>query len=296
MKNNSKITVGFIQMKMGNDPKQNLTKTIQYIEKAARKGAQIILLPELHQFRYFCQTENIKYFKFAENIPGATTNILANTAKKLNIIIVSSIFEKRLPGLYHNTSVVFEKNGEIAGTYRKMHIPNDPGFYEKYYFTPGDLGFKIFNTSIGKLGILICWDQWFPEASRLLAIHGADLILIPTAIGWLPKDLKTEKERQLNAWLTIQKAHAIANGLPIVVCNRIGLEPHPITNKQGLEFWGNSFIVDQFGDVLIRANNKNEGIYIQDIDLSYTEKIRKTWHFLRDRRVDFYQDLTKLGQ
>ena len=241
---------------------------------------------------YFCQNEDHRHFELAESIPGATTEILSALAKKLKIVIVSSLFEKRTPGLYHNTAVVFDKDGSIAGKYRKMHIPDDPGFYEKYYFTPGDIGFQPIQTSIGRLGVLVCWDQWFPEAARLMALAGAELLIYPTAIGWDPLDDAAEKQRQLDAWVTIQRSHAIANGLPVIACNRVGYEQAPDSEK-GIQFWGNSFIAGPQGEIISQADSSEIKLLTCSVDKASTERVRQAWPYLRDRRIEAYGDLTK---
>ncbi|MGZ4989707.1 MAG: carbon-nitrogen hydrolase, partial [Methylobacter sp.] len=249
-------------------------------------------LPELHLGPYFCQSEDYNNFELAQSIPGPTTAILSEVAKELGIVIVSTIFEKRAPGLYHNTAVVFDKDGSIAGKYRKMHIPDDPGFYEKYYFTPGDLGFKPIETSIGKLGVLVCWDQWYPEAARLMALAGAEMLIYPTAIGWDPEDTPAEQQRQLDAWITIQRSHAVANGIPVISCNRIGFELAP-NSTAGINFWGNSFIAGPQGDIITSANDSETKVLSCTIDRARAERVRQIWPFLRDRRIDEYGNLTK---
>lgn len=276
------------------DKTQALHKSQSLIEQAAANNADIILLPELHATLYFPQTENADYFDYAEPINGPTVIELQALAKKHAIIIVSSIFERRAPGLYHNTAVVIENTGEVAGIYRKMHIPDDPGFYEKYYFAPGDLGFTPIQTSVGKLGVLVCWDQWFPEAARIMALKGASMLLYPTAIGWEPEASQALKHRELNAWLSIQQSHAIANHLPVAACNRVGLEkPAAPTHAAGISFWGNSFICGPAGNILAQACSDNTELLISDLDLSETETLRQTWPYLRDRRTDAYQSLLK---
>lgn len=265
---------------------QSLDALQKQIREAAQAGAQLVLLPELHNTPYFPYVENSDYFDLAETIPGPSTRYFSQLASELNIVIVCSLFEKRAKGLYHNTAVVLEKTGEIAGIYRKMHIPDDPGYYEKYYFTPGDLGFEPIHTSVGTLGVLVCWDQWYPEAARLMALKGADILLYPTAIGWDPQDTQDEQNRQLDAWITSQRAHAIANGLPVLACNRIGIENQT-------PFWGNSFIVGPQGEFLARADAQSQKILLCEIALHNTEKVRRAWPFLRDRRIDAYDNLTK---
>jgi N-carbamoylputrescine amidase len=282
-----------IQQPCGDDDYSvNLAVSIAKIREAAALGSELVVLPELHLGKYFCQVEDHSFFDLAQPIPGEATEILSALAKELNIVIVSTIFERRAAGLYHNTAVVFDKDGSLAGKYRKMHIPDDPGFYEKYYFTPGDLGFTPIETSIGKLGVLICWDQWYPEAARLMALAGADLLIYPTAIGWDKNDTAEEHARQLDAWITVQRGHAVANGLPVISCNRIGFEfaPH---EKSGIDFWGNSFIVGSQGEFLARANQSETQILTAEIDLVRSETVRRIWPFLRDRRIDEFSNLTK---
>lgn len=286
------LTVAAIQQPCALDRQSNLNYSIQQIEQAASQQADLAVLPELHLGPYFCQTEDTEVFQQAQPIPGPTTEILSEVAKRNNIVIVSTIFERRAPGLYHNTAVVFDKNGHIAGKYRKMHIPDDPGYYEKFYFTPGDLGFKPIETSIGKLGVLICWDQWYPEAARLMALAGAEILIYPTAIGWDPADIPEEKERQKNAWITVQRGHAVANGLPVISCNRIGYEASP-DNNSGIEFWGNSFITGPQGELLTNADNQADTILLQQLDMSRSTEVRNIWPFLRDRRIDEFSDLTR---
>jgi N-carbamoylputrescine amidase len=288
-----KFIASAIQQPCGDDDYSvNLAFSIAKIREAAALGSELVVLPELHLGKYFCQVEDHSFFDLAQSIPGETTEILSVLAKELNIVIVSTIFERRAAGLYHNTAVVFDKDGSLAGKYRKMHIPDDPGFYEKYYFTPGDLGFTPIETSIGKLGVLICWDQWYPEAARLMALAGADLLIYPTAIGWDKNDTAEEHARQLDAWITVQRGHAVANGLPVISCNRIGFEfaPH---EKSGIDFWGNSFIVGSQGEFLARANQSETQILTAEIDLVRSETVRRIWPFLRDRRIDEFSNLTK---
>ena len=288
----STLTVSAIQQPCLADRQTNLNYSIEKIREAAAANADLVILPELHLDHYFCQNEDYQNFNLAQSIPGPTTEILSDIARHLKIVIVSTIFEKRAPGLYHNTAVVFEKDGSIAGKYRKMHIPDDPGFYEKYYFTPGDLGFKPIETSVGKLGILICWDQWYPEAARLMTLAGADVLIYPTAIGWDKQDSREEQHRQLDAWVTIQRSHAIANGIPVISCNRIGFEQAPDSNK-GILFWGNSFIAGPQGDILTRANDTEAKLLTCTLHSSRSERVRQIWPFLRDRRIDDYNDITK---
>ena len=287
------MKVALIQHACNADLKINRQRTEQGILTAAQQGVELVLLQELHASLYFCQTEDVNQFDLAKPIPSEETDWLSNLAKQLKIVIVSSLFEKRAAGLYHNTAVVFEKDGTIAGKYRKMHIPDDPNFYEKFYFTIGDLGFQPIQTSVGKLGVLVCWDQWYPEAARLMALAGAEILLYPTAIGWNPDDDQAEKNRQKEAWITIQRAHAIANGIPVLSCNRCGLETDPSGHTSGIQFWGNSFAVGAQGEFLAQASIENPEILIAEIDKKRSEDVRRIWPFLRDRRIDYYQDLTK---
>ncbi|AWB67441.1 acyltransferase [Saccharobesus litoralis] len=288
------IKAALLQHGNSADINHNLDKTIQGIKDAAQQGAKLVVLQELHRSLYFCQTEDVNCFDLAEPIPGPSTEALGKLAKELNVVIVASLFEKRAVGLYHNTAVVLDTDGQIAGTYRKMHIPDDPGFYEKFYFTPGDLGFQPIQTSIGKLGVLVCWDQWFPEAARLMAMAGAELLIYPTAIGWDPRDADDEQQRQLDAWVIVQRAHAVANGVPVLSCNRVGHEADPSDVSEGIRFWGNSFITGPQGEVLAHANANEDEILLADIDMQRSENVRRIWPYLRDRRVDNYQDLTKI--
>lgn len=292
MMKKSTLTVSAVQQLCNADKQTNLQFSILQIREAAKQQADIVVLPELHLGHYFCQNEDYQTFSLAEPIPNDTTDTLSALAKELNIIIVSSLFEKRANGLYHNTSVVFEKDGSIAGKYRKMHIPDDPGFYEKYYFTPGDLGFKPIQTSVGKLGVLVCWDQWYPEAARLMALAGADILIYPTAIGWDKNDTFEEQQRQLNAWITIQRAHAVANGIPVISCNRVGFEKAPDSEK-GILFWGNSFIAGAQGEILCSANESETKLLTHTLNYENSERVRQIWPFLRDRRIDYYGDITK---
>jgi N-carbamoylputrescine amidase len=286
------LTVSAVQQPCNADRQTNLDYSIAQIHAAAANKADLVILPELHLGPYFCQNEDYNHFDLAQAIPGPTTAILADAAKQAGVVIVSTIFEKRAPGLYHNTAVVFDKDGSIAGKYRKMHIPDDPGFYEKYFFTPGDLGFTPIQTSIGKLGVLICWDQWYPEAARLMALAGAELLIYPTAIGWDMEDTEAEQQRQLEAWVTVQRGHAVANGLPVIACNRIGFEKAPDSDK-GIQFWGNSFIAGPQGEILSRANATDDTLLTWTLDSARTERVRQIWPFLRDRRIDAYTDITK---
>ena len=290
----STLKIAFVQQSCGSaDTSSNLRASIAAIKEAAQGGAELVMLPELHLGPYFCQTEDCGHFDLAETIPGPTTKILGSLAEELKIVIVASLFEKRAPGLYHNTAVALEKDGNLVGKYRKMHIPDDPGYYEKFYFTPGDLGFSPIDTSVGRLGVLVCWDQWYPEAARLMALAGADLLLYPTAIGWNPDDEPEEKQRQLEAWVTIQRGHAIANGLPVIACNRIGLEPDPSGQSRGILFWGNSFAAGPQGEILCRGTEHETSVFILEIDRSRSEEVRRIWPFLRDRRIEHYEGLTK---
>ena len=287
------LKVALIQQTCTADRQQNMHTTINDIRKAAAQGAKLILLQELHTGLYFCQTENSDLFNLAEEIPGPTTALLSVIAHELSVVIVASLFEKRAKGIYHNTAVVFENTGTIAGLYRKMHIPDDPGFYEKFYFTPGDLGFTPIQTSVGKLGVLICWDQWYPEAARLMTLAGAELLLYPTAIGWgTQESCEQEKYRQRDAWVTVQRAHGIANGIPVLVCNRVGFEQASVAD-QGIHFWGHSFIAGPQGEILAQANDTQPEVLIADIPLHQTETVRRAWPFLRDRRIDAYTEMTK---
>ena len=288
------LSVALVQQSNSDNAEHNIEKSIAGIRDAASKGAQLVVLQELHRSLYFCQTEDVDVFDLAETIPGPSSNTLGELAKELGIVIVASLFEKRATGLYHNTAVVFEKDGSIAGKYRKMHIPDDPGFYEKFYFTPGDLGFEPIQTSVGKLGVLVCWDQWFPEAARLMAMAGAELLIYPTAIGWDPRDDKDEQTRQKDAWVISQRAHAVANGVPVISCNRVGHESDPSGQSDGIQFWGNSFIAGPQGEMLAEADNRNEQILMVKLDQKRSENVRRIWPYLRDRRIDHYQDLTKI--
>jgi N-carbamoylputrescine amidase len=287
------ILTALIQQSNGAELSANISKLEKNIRKAAQKGAQLVVLQELHNSLYFCQTEDTNLFDLAESIPGLSTKRFGHLAKELGVVIVTSLFEKRAPGLYHNTAVVLEKDGSIAGKYRKMHIPDDPAYYEKFYFTPGDMGFEPIQTSVGKLGVLVCWDQWYPEAARLMALRGADILIYPTAIGWESSDSTDEKERQKDAWIISQRAHAVANGLPVVSVNRVGHEPDSSGATNGIQFWGNSFVAGPQGEFLKQANNSEEAILMVDIDLKKSESIRRIWPFLRDRRIDAYNDIVK---
>ena len=287
------LTIGIVQHACGADVTANLEKTITGIRETAAKGAKLVVLQELHRSLYFCQQEDAALFDLAETIPGPTTDRLGALARELGVVIVASLFERRAPGLYHNTAVVLDNDGSIAGMYRKMHIPDDPGYYEKFYFTPGDLGFNPIQTSLGKLGVLVCWDQWFPEAARLMAMAGAELLIYPTAIGWNPLDDQAEQQRQRDAWITIQRAHAVANGLPVISVNRIGHEPDP-ANGPGAVFWGSSFVAGPQGEIIWQADSDGETFSVAQIDLSRSETVRRIWPYLRDRRIDHYDQLTRL--
>lgn len=285
------MKIGIIQQHNTSDLNNNRSRIIEKIGKLAKEGAQLIVLQELHDSLYFCQEENVDNFDLAIAIPSETTEVYAKAAKENNVVIVTSLFERRAPGLHHNTAVVFDNDGTIAGKYRKMHIPDDPAYYEKFYFTPGDLGFEPINTSLGKLGVLVCWDQWYPEAARLMALRGADLLIYPTAIGFESSDNENEKMRQLNAWMTVQLGHAVANGIPVVTVNRVGHEPDPSGQTRGIEFWGSSFIAGQQGEILHCASSTDEEETIVDVNLERTERVRRWWPFLRDRRIDHYKGL-----
>ena len=287
------MKVGLIQQKNTADRAANIEKLKVNIREAAREGAELVVLQELHNGLYFCQTEDTSMFDLAETIPGPSTETFGALAKELGIVLVLSLFEKRAPGLYHNTAVVLEKDGTIAGKYRKMHIPDDPAYYEKFYFTPGDLGFEPIDTSVGRLGVLVCWDQWYPEAARLMALKGAEILIYPTAIGWESTDTDDEKKRQLNAWIISQRAHAVANGLPVISVNRVGHEPDPSGQTNGILFWGNSFVAGPQGEYLAQAGNDRSENMIVEVDLERSENVRRWWPFFRDRRIDEYGNLTK---
>ena len=288
-----KIKVGLIQQSNTNDIHANMQQLKANIEDCASKGAQLVVLQELHNSLYFCQTEDTRLFDLAESIPGPSTRFFGDIARSLGIVLVTSLFEKRAPGLYHNTAVVFDTDGNIAGKYRKMHIPDDPAYYEKFYFTPGDLGFEPIQTSIGKLGVLVCWDQWYPEAARLMALKGADILIYPTAIGWESSDTEDEKNRQRDAWIISQRGHAVANGLPVVSVNRTGYEPDPSGQTGGIQFWGSSFVAGPQGEFLVQASDSQEENLIVEIDLNRSENVRRWWPFLRDRRIDEYGNIIK---
>jgi N-carbamoylputrescine amidase len=286
------LKIGLIQQSFTNTKEETIKKTIHMIKEAKAKGAELILLQELHQDRYFCINVDTKNFDKA-NSYKKDIEFWSNIAKENSIVLVTSLFEKRTAGIYHNTAVIFEKDGSIAGKYRKMHIPDDPGFYEKFYFTEGDLGYEPIQTSVGKLGVLICWDQWYPEAARLMALKGADILIYPTAIGWFDEDSQEEKNRQLDAWITVQRGHAISNGLPLISINRVGKEIDDKKAIDGIRFWGNSFVVGAQGEFIAQTSQNKEEILVTQIDLTKSEEVRKIWPFLRDRRIETYSKLTK---
>jgi len=290
------LRVALLQERDHGSREANLDAIEAGLREAARNGARLVLLQELHNGPYFCQHESVAEFDRAESIPGPSTQRIGALAAELKLVIVASLFERRAAGLYHNTAVVFDCTNEICGKYRKMHIPDDPAYYEKFYFTPGDLGFAPIATSVGKLGVLVCWDQWYPEAARLMALAGAELLLYPTAIGWDPADDDAEKARQRDAWITVQRGHAVANGLPLLACNRIGVEPAPAGSNEsarGLQFWGSSFVAGPQGEVLAQASSDARELLLADIDMARSENVRRIWPFLRDRRIDAYDDLLK---
>ena len=290
---NSTLEVACIQQACGADRDANLERSAALVREAAASGARLVLLQELHAGPYFCQVEDVACFDRAEPIPGPSTEFLAALAREAGVVLVASLFERRAPGLYHNTAVVFEHDGTIAGRYRKMHIPDDPGFYEKFYFTPGDLGFTPIDTSVGRLGVLVCWDQWYPEAARLMALAGAELLLYPTAIGWDSRDDDAEKNRQRDAWLTVQRAHAVANGIPVLVANRVGHETDPSGQGPGIDFWGNSFVAGPQGEFLAHADAGSETVLRASLERGRSEAVRRIWPFLRDRRIDAYGELVQ---
>lgn len=287
------LKVGIIQLSKTADIHANRARLADEIRRVATQGAQLIVNQELHDSLYFCQHEDIHECNLAIPIPGEATEFYSALAKEVGVVIVTSLFEKRAPGLYHNTAVVFEKDGSMAGKYRKMHIPDDPAYYEKFYFTPGDLGFKPIDTSVGKLGVLVCWDQWYPEAARLMALHGAEILIYPTAIGWESTDEHDEKVRQRDAWIAVQRGHAVANGLPVVSVNRVGFEADPSGHTAGIDFWGSSFVTGPQGEFLYQAPTDKEVSTVVDVDLERSEHVRRWWPFLRDRRIDAYDDITK---
>jgi len=296
-KNSSSVTVGLVQMTCSADPKANLAKAVQRVEQAAKQGAQIVCLQELFRSLYFCQSEDYRNFDLAEPIPGPATDVLSKVAKKHKVAIVASLFERRAAGIYHNTAAVLDADGSYLGSYRKMHIPDDPLFYEKYYFTPGDLGFKAFKTKYATIGVLVCWDQWYPEGARLTALQGAEILFYPTAIGWHPSEKARYGKAQHNSWETIQRSHAIANGVYVCAPNRVGHEPGPKGKNgkpagEGIQFWGQSFICDPQGQMISKASDSKEEILVETLDLSLIERIRRNWPFLRDRRIDAYGKIT----
>ena len=289
----SNLKIGYVQQSCTKNRTDNIIKSIEGIKACVQQGAELIVLQELHTSLYFCQSEDTNQFDLAHPIPGADTSIFSKIAKEHKIVLVTSLFEKRAPGIYHNTAVVFERDGSIAGKYRKMHIPDDPAYYEKFYFTPGDLGFQPIQTSVGKLGVLICWDQWYPEAARLMALKGAEILIYPTAIGWASEDTQEEQQRQFQAWQTIQRAHAVANGIPVVVVNRVGYEKDETGVTSGIQFWGQSFITGPQGEIITLSPHDKEENKVIELDKHRTETVRRIWPFFRDRRIDAYDDLNK---
>lgn len=286
-----KITIGIVQQRNLADQEENKFRLEEKILGLAREGAQLVVLQELHNTLYFCQTEDVEQFDLAEPVPGPTTLFYGDIARRAGVVLVTSLFEKRAAGLYHNTAVVFDSDGSMAGKYRKMHIPDDPAYYEKFYFTPGDLGFEPIETSLGKLGVLVCWDQWYPEAARLMALAGAEVLIYPTAIGWESSDSEEVKARQLDAWMTVQRGHAVANGLPVITVNRTGYEADPSGQTNGITFWGNSFVCGPQGEMILRATAGQEENLLAELDLAGSENVRRWWPFLRDRRIDGYGDI-----
>lgn len=287
------MKVGILQQRVTEDVKANMRHIAEGIERLADDGAQLVVLQELHNSLYFCQTEDVDNFNLAEPVPGPSTEFYGGLARRFGVVILTSLFEKRAAGLYHNTAVVMERDGSIAGKYRKMHIPDDPAYYEKFYFTPGDIGFHPIDTSVGRLGVLVCWDQWYPEAARLMALQGAEILVYPTAIGYADSDTPDEQERQREAWTTVQRGHAVANGLPVVTANRVGFEPDPSGQTKGISFWGSSMAVGPQGEMLWRAGRDEEESAVIDIDMSRCEQVRRWWPFLRDRRIEEYGDILK---
>lgn len=287
------MNVGLLQLHNTADIANNKQRLAEGIIDLAHRGAELIVLQELHNSLYFCQVEDVDLFDLAEPIPGPSTDFYGKLAKDFGVVIVTSLFERRAPGLYHNTAVVMEKDGSIAGKYRKMHIPDDPAYYEKFYFTPGDLGFHPIQTSVGKLGVLVCWDQWYPEAARLMALQGAEMLIYPTAIGYATYDTEEEQQRQREAWTTVMRGHAVANGLPVIAVNRVGFEPDPSGQTEGIQFWGSSFVAGPQGELHYRASDQEEESLVVDIDLKHSENVRRWWPFLRDRRIENYGDITK---
>ena len=287
------LKIGLVQQSCSGNRQENIDKSLQGIYQAADQGAELIILQELHCSTYFCQTEDVTLFDLAESIPGPATQKFSEAARQLSVVLVLSLFERRAAGLYHNTAVVLEKDGSIAGIYRKMHIPDDPGYYEKFYFTPGDIGFHPVDTSVGRLGVMVCWDQWYPEAARLMALAGADMLIYPTAIGYDPQDDEAEQQRQKEAWMTVQRGHAIANGIPVVAVNRVGYEADSSGNSSGIQFWGGSFFSGCQGELLAQAGSDTETTLCVELNLEKTEQTRRIWPFFRDRRIDHYDDLGK---
>lgn len=287
------MKVGLLQLHNTADIANNKQRLAEGIIDLAHRGAELIVLQELHNSLYFCQVEDVDLFDLAEPIPGPSTDFYGKLAKDLGVVIVTSLFERRATGLYHNTAVVMEKDGSIAGKYRKMHIPDDPAYYEKFYFTPGDLGFHPIQTSVGKLGVLVCWDQWYPEAARLMALQGAEMLIYPTAIGYATYDTEEEQQRQREAWTTVMRGHAVANGLPVIAVNRVGFEPDPSGQTEGIQFWGSSFVAGPQGELHYRASDQEEESLVVDIDLKHSENVRRWWPFLRDRRIENYGDITR---
>ena len=287
------LKIGILQQHNVADRTDNMMRLAKGIEDLTKRGAQLIVLQELHNSLYFCQVEDVNNFDLAEPIPGPSTGFYGELAKQFGVVIVTSLFEKRAPGLYHNTAVVIEKDGTIAGKYRKMHIPDDPAYYEKFYFTPGDLGFHPIETSVGKLGVLVCWDQWYPEAARLMALQGAEILIYPTAIGYADEDTPEEQQRQREAWTTVMRGHAVANGLPVIAVNRVGFELDPSNQTPGIQFWGSSFIAGSQGELFYRASENEEESLVVELDMERCEQVRRWWPFLRDRRIEDYTEITK---
>ena len=287
------LKIGILQQHNVADRKMNMMRLAEGIVDLAKRGAQLVVLQELHNSLYFCQTEDVDNFDLAETIPGPSTNFFGELAKQCGVVIVTSLFERRAPGLYHNTAVVIEKDGTIAGKYRKMHIPDDPAYYEKFYFTPGDMGFEPINTSVGRLGVQVCWDQWYPEGARLIALAGAEILIYPTAIGYAATDSAEEQQRQREAWITVQRGHAVANGLPVVAVNRVGYEPDPSKLTDGIQFWGSSFVAGPQGELYYCASDNDEESVVINIDIDHSEDVRRWWPFLRDRRIEKYGDILK---
>ena len=287
------LKIGFLQQHNTADTRSNIVRLAEGVADLARRGAQLVVLQELHNSLYFCQVEDVGNFDLAEPIPGPSTEMFGELARQYGVVIVTSLFERRAPGLYHNTAVVIERDGTIAGKYRKMHIPDDPAYYEKFYFTPGDLGFRPIDTSVGRLGVMVCWDQWYPEAARLMALRGAELLIYPTAIGYALSDTPDEQQRQRRAWQTVQRGHAVANGLPVVTVNRVGFEPDPSGQTEGIQFWGTSFVAGPQGELFYEASEDEEESVIVSVDMEHGEQVRRWWPFLRDRRIDDYGGITR---